>query len=560
MSSRVLVQGVGPVPSQVSDMGLTLLPDRPTLVTWSQALTLTDRRLARVVTSEVDNVDSHSLYWLSPFSQGDGYATAAESMTYWLLQHGIKLSVHHSWFLVKEGLRPETLKVLEDPLRDPMFYGVCMATPGEFAKLPTPYKIGFTMYESTDPLKVYPEWAHQCNDVNRLFVPSLYCKDVFSQFASVPIDVVPLAIHEDYCKPVLRKVREDKPFTVVTFATMTGRKSPLEMVDVFQRAFPTERDVRFVLKTRLKLLGSKHAGLPEFDDPRIVVYSDTWPLSKILRMLYSADCMMFLSKGEGFGMTPREAMATGLPTILADNTGMSGVCNASYNWPVPTRHMESSPLGGEWDVPDWDYAVEVLRDIYERRDQAYAKAFKGANWFIDNHGPSAAAQHFIKVMDRIKRPQRELKKRADMLAKREQYPAVPSRVRQWIQSIVGTRTVLMKTYASMHAIPLNSTVVELGQHVMSLTNEQLRYVVGFAINQGAKAVVLAAPAVFQEPYTWPAARKWRLEELQHVLKGMAVPHLRYIHDHTWVGAVIVQPNGSRLQGFGTVIDRRWKPT
>ncbi len=558
----VSVVGTGSAPTYVSDMSVQLWPDRPVQVTWPQALKLTDRRLARVVTFHgLDGFKAPPwLYWLSPFSQGDGYATAAESMAYELMRQGVKLSVHYSWFLVKEGLRPEILSELANPLADSCMVGVCMATPGEFEKLPTPIRVGFTMYESTNPLRVYPEWRHQCNNVDFLFVPSQYCKDVFSQFVNVPIKVVPLAINDKYCTPKLHKRR--KTFRVVTFATLTGRKSPIEMIDVFQRAFPKEQDVEFVLKTRLDLLGSKTPSLPEITDERIRIASATWPRDKIHKLLDASDCMLFLSKGEGFGMTPREAMATGLPVVLADNSGMSDVCNSKYNWPVPTSHLEASPLGGEWAVPDWDYAVDVLRDIYKHRKRAYDKAYRGAKWFNDKHGPDAAAGKFVETLYSLGNLETVF---SETLERRNQLPdfaEVPSLVHRELSSYLnGSRPVHVNSYHSINSVEVKGACVVLGQRITSMSAEQLRFAVDYLMASGAKLVMVAVPSVYEAPGQWKITTPWRLECLQHTLAGLTVPVLRYVADHTWILAVVTRPQeGQRLKSFGHVIDGRWKPT
>lgn len=563
----VQVVGTGPVPTLVSDMGLKLWPDKRTETDWARAMTLVDRRLARVVdvgdlAEYTINVDGKpALYWLSPFSQGDGYATAAESMLYWLLQLGVVASVHHSWFLVKEGLRAETLHQLQHPVNEQMLVGVCMATPGEFVKLPTPYKVGFTMYEATNPLRVYPEWVHQCGLVDRLFVPSAFCKDVFSRFVRKPIDVVPLAIHEDYCTPVKRKERD--VFQVVTFATLTGRKSPLEMVDVFQRAFPRDKfkDVRFVLKTRLELLGSKTPNIPQFDDDRVVVHSGTWPLERIKQLLLDSDCMLFLSKGEGFGMTPREAMATGLPVVLADNTGMSDVCDTRYNWPIRTAQVEVSPLGGDWYIPDWDDAVDALRWLYTNRKRAYNKAYEGALWYNRKHGPKVAAKAFINTLYGKGSPTREFARKlklfsSDLPELATVTPGVQSEALQ-LAGIDGC--VELHTYGDLSRLSCKRRNVLLGPRLGAMTREQIRYVVDFLLTAGASSVLIVLPSVYQE-LDWKVSRPWRLEELQHTLKGLSVPVFRYLPGRLWMVAKVVPLNSQRLGGFGSVIDKRWKPT
>jgi len=278
-----------------------------------------------------------------------------------------------------------------------------MATPGEFVKLPTAVRIGFTMYESDNPLEIHPEWRHDCYNADMLVVPSEFSKEAFNSFVDIPVEVCPLALNELYCTPTRRKPKEDGTFKFVTYGSLTGRKAPLELLDVFKRAFPIKEYplVRLEFKTRLGLFGWGENMLPDNDDPRITIESGDWLPDRMLQWLLDADAMVFPSKGEGYALPPREAMATGLPTIFTANTGMLDFVNDKYNWPIPTGHLEDSPLGGVWHIADWDYLIDVMRSVYKNRKRAYDKAFRGAKWYIDKFSSRKAAERLMTIVDGI---------------------------------------------------------------------------------------------------------------------------------------------------------------
>lgn len=345
------------------------------------------------------------LFWMSPFSMGDGYATAAENMTVELAQLGVEMHLAPCWFIGRYGLREETLKRLDAPHPGPIQLGLCMATPGEFKKLPTPYKVGLTMYEADDPLRNLPEWRHDCSVVDMLVVPSQYCKEVFSTFVQAPIKVTPLAINPAYyANGQVHKARRDGKFIFGMHGTLTGRKAPTETIEAFMKAFPRDRypNVEFQLKTRLGILGGAQDDVPKMPDPRITVINQDWLVNRVATWMKTGiDAYVFPSRGEGFGMTPRESMAAGCPTILTNNTGMVEVCNSEYNWPIETHHLEDSPLGGKWRVPDWDALIETMRWVYENRDAAYAKAARGAEWFAKNFGGAKVASVLKDILEGI---------------------------------------------------------------------------------------------------------------------------------------------------------------
>jgi glycosyltransferase involved in cell wall biosynthesis len=347
--------------------------------------------------------DGLHIFWASPFSLGDGYGTAACQTVLAMDAIGIRVHAAFCWFHSLIGVDRRITQLLQTAHPAPMMVGICMATPGEFRKLPTPYKIGFTMYEADDPLRNLPEWRHDCAVVDQLFVPSEHSKRVFEQFVTAPIQVVPLITNPYFKATAEERIRRaQKPFVFGMHGTLTGRKSPLELIDAFQKAFPKERDVELQLKTRLGVVGANQEQIPKVLDPRVKIINDNWLLPQMRQWLVkTVDCYIFPSKGEGFGMPPREAMLAGCPTLVSNNTGLVDFANADYNWPIPTKKEEDSPLGGKWRVPDWDYLIETMRWIYHNREEAALRAMIGSNWYASNFGPEPVAQKLLNILNDI---------------------------------------------------------------------------------------------------------------------------------------------------------------
>jgi len=411
-TDKVCVRNILGLRQTFSECGVKLEPTGPKSEGWIPRKFAIRYQRERRVEIVHDYVDTSTLlwmdennrptfHWLSPFSIGDGYATAAENIVHALQQSNYNFSVSPCWFVVEKGLRKTTLDALKQPPL-PHMVGICLATPGEFVKLPTPYKIGWTMYEATNPMERFPEWRHQWANVNRLWVPAPWVKEVFSRYTKTPIDVVPLAIHDRYLIEPLDRPKPDK-FRFVTFGTLTGRKGPVETIKLFKKVFPKRwyPDVEFVLKTRCKMAGYTSGQYPKIDDDRIKIIDGDWMIDQMVDFLASASCMTFLSRGEGFGLPPREAMAMGVPTILGNNTGMEPVCNDKYNWPVPTTDWVESPLGGHWADLDWDTAGDMMKWVYKHRDAAFEKARLGAEWFRANCGNDVVVSSIHDTLSRI---------------------------------------------------------------------------------------------------------------------------------------------------------------
>jgi len=265
-----------------------------------------------------------------------------------------------------------------------------MTWPPQLDKRPFPRCIGFTMFETSKPPQA---WAPPMSRCRRVIVPCQQNKTAFEGIGvTCPLEVVPLGVNPEKW-PVLDRSDRDGPFTFLMSGGLTRRKNPVGAAKAFCCAFPpVRRDVRLILKTR----GAGAAGFWDWmkdlpDDPRIELVREESTPDQMLAWMHQADAFVFPSLGEGFGLPPLEAMATGLPTIVSDNSGMSEYCDPRYNWPVPCREVRV-PDGahggypdswgdcGCWWAPEHDALVEAMRDVERNRVGSSVKAGQGASW------------------------------------------------------------------------------------------------------------------------------------------------------------------------------------
>jgi hypothetical protein len=185
--------------------------------------------------------------------------------------------------------------------------------------------------------------------------------------------------------------------------TLTGRKSPLEALEYFKAAFPKSQypDVRLEFKTRLNILGQGEGRIPDVKDDRVRVFNGTWSQKRMLEWLYGLDAYVFPTKGEGFGMPPREALATGLPTMFTNCSGLKDMANGRYDFPIPVNRLEDCPLGGTWAVPDRDFCIETMRWMYNNRESAYDKGYRGGVWYGKKWGREALALQLLQVIESV---------------------------------------------------------------------------------------------------------------------------------------------------------------
>jgi glycosyltransferase involved in cell wall biosynthesis len=117
----------------------------------------------------------------------------------------------------------------------------------------------------------------------------------------------------------------------------------------------------------------------------------------------SADCFVFPSKGEGYGLPPREAMATGLPVIMTEYGSLIERVDPCTYYPIPVIMMEKVDYPtknlislenedlGEWAVPDMYELRRMMRKVYNNKSEAKQRGKMAAMSIKRNADPMNGA-------------------------------------------------------------------------------------------------------------------------------------------------------------------------
>lgn len=260
------------------------------------------------------------------------------------------------------------------------FGGILMGYPTSFASHgPLPAlgpRVAVTMFESSRIPEEWPAWLNKCHAV---VTPSHFCRDVFVDCGvTAPVHVVPLGIAETF-QPVRRPV-DRRPFTFLCWGDRGKRKGRLEAEQAFYRAFGDDMDYRLLIKTRDL---ETHV---ECLNANIDVISADMSEEELYELYLSCDAMVFPTKGEGFGLPPREFAATGAPVIT---TAWSGTADDVEEWGLPLRYtleradwqgalnLQGLPLGN-WARPDVGDLARLMRDVADNRERHSARAMERA--------------------------------------------------------------------------------------------------------------------------------------------------------------------------------------
>jgi glycosyltransferase involved in cell wall biosynthesis len=231
-----------------------------------------------------------------------------------------------------------------------------------------------------------PSWLGAFLHVDEIWVNSTFVAQNLGRLSPVPVVVVAHGIAVPDPEGVELELARDERFTflfMMDFFSTLRRKNALGLIDAFTRAFEPGEGPRLLIKTlnaRFREQAMDELRVKVGDRPDIeLVDSYLEPLQRTA-LLARADCYVSLHRSEGFGLTLAESMALGTAVIATGYSGNTDFMTPQNSYLVdwtPTRvgpDCEIYPADGTWAEPDLDHAAELMRRVWERPEEAAAKA------------------------------------------------------------------------------------------------------------------------------------------------------------------------------------------
>ena len=234
-----------------------------------------------------------------------------------------------------------------------------------------------TMWETNWLPPQFSEYLHLFDTV---VVPSLHNWELFSQFHD-NVRVIPLGVDRDVWYPKARP--ENEKFKILCGGSEWYRKG----LDVVLKAFLSLNlpDAELHIK-----IVPPHLSAPDnLVHPNVVVHDKWMTVEAEADLVRSADCFVSVSRGEGFGLMPLQAVSAGVPTVLSDAHGHREFSDLATHR-IPTRSVPTNAGVwqdmGDWDEPDFDALCDALKDLHKNhkryRQQAEVHSGETAafNW------------------------------------------------------------------------------------------------------------------------------------------------------------------------------------
>lgn len=313
------------------------------------------KRAAMIRTAkEAENRHGVFFHTVTPGERADGYGTSSTSIIEELKNLGVKVGTNY----------------------DGQKVGILYHAPYSLPTLQSPFRILYTMFESD---KLPDDWRPYLEMADRILVPTRWCADVFKKFG-FDAHVVPLGYDDRVYQFRERKEKAENRqfFNFLHYNAFNIRKGFPEVFKAFTQEFQPDEPVRLILKTT-----QHHGQIPtpfqslEDQYPNIITIAEKLPSDKMQDLLTDSDCFVFPSRGEGFGMTPLEAMATGMPAIVPNAHGITEYFNPDYMYEVKVK--ETCPAlytryknedVGKMVICDVKDLRRQMRYVYEHQAEA----------------------------------------------------------------------------------------------------------------------------------------------------------------------------------------------
>lgn len=253
---------------------------------------------------------------------------------------------------------------------------------------PSFLSFAYSVFDGTEAPK---EWVNIMNVYfDGVLTPCNHLKDVFEKSGvTKPVFALPIALDlKPYTKGcTLPHVRKEYVFGWL--GTFEDRKNPLKIIKAFRAAFGDRPDVKLRMHTRYidettragKELRKLYEGnLPSNIEISEGVYSD----QKVIDLMCSFDTYVYVSQGEGYSITPRQAMASGLSMILSAIPTHCDITTLDQDqgvfW-IPAQKaiaavqpsLNNRVCGEMYDI-DIDDLTKAFQDVYENRTQINSRA------------------------------------------------------------------------------------------------------------------------------------------------------------------------------------------
>lgn len=274
--------------------------------------------------------------------------------------------------------------------------------PPHYYQLENEYNVGYTPWEST----IVPDsWKYNMSRCSEIWATSEFVKDIYLKNNIHPnVHVIPHGISPEF--HIYERELTGK-FNFLHVGGDSKRKNAQMVVDAFLELYEDNMDFQLILKYNKFCFADVYLDgkiVPAHHHPQIVGIPDNFSVDQLVRLYHKCHCLVYPTSGEGFGMIPFEAIATGMPTICTNLTGCADFAQMSI--PLPAEwgksefhdHLYACDVG-QWAVPDYDQLLDLMEHVVSEYDDFKKYTLKSARIIHDQMSWSNVADKMISRLE-----------------------------------------------------------------------------------------------------------------------------------------------------------------
>jgi glycosyltransferase involved in cell wall biosynthesis len=276
-------------------------------------------------------------------------------------------------------------------------------------------KVIFTMFEAD----LFPRaWHERVKNFDAIIFPCLYNLNIFKEQNNlIPSYCSPIGVRTDLFEKKERFFPKNRKFKFLTYLSghdiNDDRKNFPLVIYSFIKCFKNNKNVELIVKTNID--SNKINIIGQIPD-NIKFINDNFTRIGMVNLLNNCDCFIFPSKGEGYGLPPREAMATSMPTIISDFSALSDIADDNISFSIKTdkrsvaifdkntanEHNLGNMIFGKWINPSQDDLIEKMLFVYNNYEHAIQIGKNAAEYIHKYENYEICGKNLYNILMEIK--------------------------------------------------------------------------------------------------------------------------------------------------------------
>jgi glycosyltransferase involved in cell wall biosynthesis len=264
-------------------------------------------------------------------------------------------------------------------------------------------KIAYSMFEGS---KLPIQWVGALNNFfDAVIVPDKYLVNIYKNSGvTKPIFVIPMALAD--LNSIKINNKKNNKFTFGIISGLDKRKCIKESIKAFYINYANNKNFELLIYSywadpeHLKEIKNM---IKKLNCNNIVFNHSQKSRSKIIEKYNEFDCFIACSPGEGFSITPREALKAQIPVICLNYGVQKSICDTNHVYKVtPTKKFDCIiySYGGYCGQLEYAEAKNIAQAMLEvkKNYNLYKEKAITASKYLKQFSIDTAAEYFKKII------------------------------------------------------------------------------------------------------------------------------------------------------------------